>query len=522
MAFLELDGVALPVTKLREVTDDIGADGRAFSGAWLRGVRAYKRRWRGELKIQNPADYLLIRGLIRAEGDHWPLYTHSFSSKGVAPSSERVIYEVSTAADGDAVQWNTGGDFFSPKKLGSGAASFPRAGSGDSPQNLLAANQRDCEDGTTGFTAIDSATIAQNPTHYKAGTKSISVITSGTVNSVKGGVYVSFTGAADTEYSGSVYVKGGSGSESVEVYLRDETGGVDGSKSTVTLPADTWVRIVAPSLTTDSTGSNEVRLIVAESTADSAITFYVDNLQVEANETATLWNDADADAYGFISIPDTVPASLEGVGFTIAAWLAHDEKAASRTRYAVSMLENTGTTNGVELYETWSGSLYRIQGRLGGSSTTALSASLSSTNQWRHAAITYDPAGGHVAKLYIDGVEQDSETLLAASRPDFSADNFAARIGTRAVGTAGIGSFNGLLSDVVILPYPMSAARVAALYAATSPTRPPKALMTGDVVDPETSIEVFGRIEEAELRGFSDGGTWESAGRIVSFELYEA
>jgi hypothetical protein len=131
------------------------------------------------------------------------------------------------------------------------------------------------------------------------------VVTSATVNSVKGGVYANITATASKTYSGSVYVKG---TGTVEVYLRDNTGATESSRTSVTLSATTWKRVTVNDFSVGG-GSPDLWLAVVEATADSNITFYCDGWQVEQNGISNLRGKISLLGDGLLS-PGMLPLGM--------------------------------------------------------------------------------------------------------------------------------------------------------------------------------------------------------------------
>ncbi len=163
--------------------------------------------------------------------------------------------------------------------------------------NILTKNQATTGDAlgdTTGFTAVDSATLQSlyfdsesNAPDFPG--RVVWVDPSSTVNGTRGGVQTDAVSAsATTAYVGSVYVrKSGAGSTSVRVYLRDEVNGIDGTATTATVTGTAWSRVEA-TLTTGA-GSPTISMYVLEETADGGVAFNIRQAQIETGSTATVW-----------------------------------------------------------------------------------------------------------------------------------------------------------------------------------------------------------------------------------------
>lgn len=95
MAVLTLNGITVPAA-LDEVSrlapELIGEEGRAFSGAELANVRAYKEGWRARLTPQAAATGAAFRALAQGQGYNWPLNSDLYSGKGLGAASGAGIH----------------------------------------------------------------------------------------------------------------------------------------------------------------------------------------------------------------------------------------------------------------------------------------------------------------------------------------------------------------------------------------------------------------------------------------------
>lgn len=91
MPALTLNGITIPValdqwSRLEPML--IGEEGRAFSGAELNNVRAWKEGWRAQLTPQAAATAAALRGLARGEGFSWSFDSDFYADrKGLGPAS---------------------------------------------------------------------------------------------------------------------------------------------------------------------------------------------------------------------------------------------------------------------------------------------------------------------------------------------------------------------------------------------------------------------------------------------------
>ncbi len=154
------------------------------------------------------------------------------------------------------------------------------------PINLLTENQANgTEDGTTdGFNGVNSATIESSTAEAWQGSRSIKVVTPGSV--VQEGARVDTTTAlSGFQYTGTVYLKGEVGGEEVSLVIANQAGTTRGSKDII-LTTD-WQRFdITGTLLANETG---VRLYVLTRGSAASVTFYMDGLQLQKGDTATPW-----------------------------------------------------------------------------------------------------------------------------------------------------------------------------------------------------------------------------------------
>jgi hypothetical protein len=162
-------------------------------------------------------------------------------------------------------------------------------------KNLLLPNQANCcEDGTTtGFDAVGCTHTAEPTatTPSWQGSYSLKVVTNNAAatEGIRNLSSKTFGLKPDTPYTGSIYLKGAAGGETLTLYVyeRNDAGDALAGVATknVTLTTD-WQR-VSKSLTFGASGRACV-LGIFTTTKQSA-TFYVDGLQLEEGSTATAW-----------------------------------------------------------------------------------------------------------------------------------------------------------------------------------------------------------------------------------------
>ena len=343
--------------------------------------------------------------------------------------------------------------------------------------NLLTANQSSFESGTTGATAVNSATLTQSSSEAWNGTYSLEVQTPGAV--VGEGAYVNITSTtASDPYAGSVYLMG---SGTVEVYVYDATNSVTGTTQTITLTGS-WQRVFNASLTLGSVASTDLRLYVVTSGSAQAVTFYVDGVQLEQSGFSNVWQVGgtarDADALTLAT-----PAYLSADHGTIQGWYlgGQDWQAVS---HAVGLWEsNPGTTGSLQLQFTTSGLSWGING---GATATYASPSTGYTLSWHLIIGAWQAtSAGTVLTLYVDGAQVAQATSSVA--PTFAS---SLTYGTCAGNTA-----DGLLEDWRLLDFARSLAGAQSDYGMSGPLQPTAGTLALFSFDQATSAVVGGDYE---------------------------
>ena len=357
----------------------------------------------------------------------------------------------STAYTQAGVEVGAGSARFEAAKFGSGIMIEPGT------TNLLTANQSSVETDLTGFTALDAATLTRDTVEHWHGIASLKVVTSGTVNGVRGGARTdAITALANTSFSGSVWAKGVG---TVRVYLKDATNGVTSNIVTLSLTSS-WQRVVCK-LTTGASAVTDLGLYMEEDVADSALTFYVDGLQIEqrnyttswtlggltrSDETLTLstrWNK-DAWSIEFWLIPYTIPLS---------GW--------SPIRDLFNLKIDADNYYRIFTY-TDLRPVFEVKRAGTNRSTYSGLEPVLAPGGIYHIAAT---GNATVARLYLDGVLVGQTTSGADIRP----------IGNLPENTyigsdpSGAGQANGVLDDLRISQVVRSASEIANAYASATP-----------------------------------------------------
>lgn len=327
MSFLTLNGLEVAVadqgsTDLQRET--IEPSDRMFDGSLSRRRIVEKRSWKFTT-IPLPADRAsILEALLRGRGEGWSFDRDAWSARPLPPNTAAntfTNYRLSGPADGRA-----GFLEYNPSAYGKGIEHGPIT------TNILAANQRSVETGTAGFNAVDGATLLQSPDYFYHGTKSLRVLTSATVNGIRGGVNTTGVAAASGgSHAGSCYLFATS-AVTIRAYLYNATTATAGPISTITLVPYEWRRVRGLTLAGVVAG-NLLQLWIEESVADSGIEFFVDALQIELSTLSTPFVDgvrATASRTEYQGL-DLYPFK----GFTISFWTS--QAGAAGGRYAVTL-----------------------------------------------------------------------------------------------------------------------------------------------------------------------------------------
>jgi hypothetical protein len=256
--------------------------------------------------------------------------------------------------------------------------------------NLLTANQSTGTDtlgDTTSFTSYNGATLSSSTDQAKEGSKSLKIITPGITypEGCANTSTIAVTGGNNYTLSGWVYAPVGA---TLRAFLM--TGdGVHYSYTEITGTGAWQYFTTTFSVPTDhTTVSFHIR-----TQGTQAITFYVDQLQLEAKAYPTTWTlGGTTRAASTMTIPSSVLNLSEG---TIELEVYVNTALQSTTLYIFDA-ENTGRTSGLFIAHV-STNKYRY-GVNGGSNidvTTTLSTG------WHRIAATYNSAN---MTFYIDGV----------------------------------------------------------------------------------------------------------------------
>jgi len=522
--FLTINGWNLPVAdgSLKRKPDLPAKITRAASGKALAHQVARKLRIDGTAQLSDPETGAAIEGLLSGAGHRWGFNLVSgaleiYSSRGLYAYGSPISYN-RPAAGADLL---TSTDSYStssnivPPKLGDACL-----WTGPALANLLTAN---CGDGTdtssatTGFTARVGAgtSVLSSSTAAKwRGSRSLLATVSAHVGSGWECQYA--TGVASTQYVGAVYLLAASGTPQVDVWVRDETAGADGTKVRVTLSTTVWRRVEAAHTTSGAGGPHVVKLIV-ETAGTGGEDFYADELLLGASATphAGAWTAGGSTRTAtnlLYRLNDLSPTD----DFTIMAWVRTNLLSGGLSGLGQVLFQiGDSTTNCVS-----------IAGQLGDDAVTTQIDGVAGAHEdfgilgdldgaWTHIALVVRRIDGSIT-TFQDGVATGA--AATGSLPAFTAPNLA--IGSD---LAGAHIFEGMIDEVVFVPWAMSAEQIAAWYTREFSDLPRLDVAGNVIAGTAVEMEMLsdGEAITDEYVQASDDGTWSSRFRRVTFGLRE-
>jgi len=557
--FLKLNGIPIPVADRKATfsTEEFGSRQRAMDSS-LRSTRTgVKRIWRFETPVLDPETALMVVGLLAGTGHRFSFDVDAFDFKGYGPLDPTLTqaYTMRPGAIPSRAQ---------PAEYGmkyGGAVAVEDGTINLFPQNVRTGT--DTLSNTTGFTAIDGATLLSTDVPALGvgrvalqGVRVLDVGVAAGVGGVRGGVKTNaVAGVASTTYTASVYVQA---SAAVRCQLKDVTTGNNGTIESVSpqsLGADIgetkWVRISSTVTTGGGGGAKNLEFEVLEDVADTAPQIYCDEFQLEAKPGPTSWYDGTRaagllkmDVQSFVDTGRVIAEDIRvGVDLTAMMWVNRGADRFLTNRAFFWMAERDGLSSdlfygnclGVE-HTNLGGNNFNIEVYAGGSPTGAPAASPLAVavswamNTWAHLAVVIrrDAKFGTDAnqlKLYWDGdlVAESLWTGAGELLPDLSQLR-ALFVGTRGQYAAGPRRNNGgLIDDLVIVPYAMTAAGIAEIagYDRGFSDLPRLEANGLAVVAPPQVVVVQGELPSGEFVQVQLEGTWTPNMRSVVMELIE-
>lgn len=439
MSNLKINGWSLPIAHAAAGIgqEDLGSAERADDGSLGTSRKSIKDMLTAETSWLRREAMQAIRGIVMGRGFRLSCDATAYTSRGQYPSTTPVI----SVRTSEIIAETTVLEYTNPK-LGTGCFAV-EAGT----TNLLTAAQAEAS-ATASFTALDAATLALDATTFRSGTNSLRVTTITDADAIRGGVLCAYTGVAGTLYAGSVYLRAVSGSPTVRVYLRDNTAATEGTKKTVTLSTTAWKRVEVTH--TLGGASTALQLRIDENTTDVAIDFLCDQFQIEAKAHATSWvAGTTTRAAGSLRFPLTELRPQDDL--TVMMWCRVSKSALDAS--AMGWLFDVGDgVMGVQ-QNVGAGTLVvtTVAGNFAAATVTGFMV------DWTHVAMVMrrnPQSGSYAVELYINGVlgGSGSPTLPAFDAPTLYLGGYS--------GTP----WNGLIDEVVVLPFGATAEQIAAWY----------------------------------------------------------
>jgi hypothetical protein len=199
-------------------------------------------------------------------------------------------------------------------------------------------------------------------------------------------------------------------------------------------------------------------------------------------------------ASSYIQIPKTVTKS-----FSIAMWIqTTDTGAAGSWRLGRGLVDGSSSAKKSDYGTALNAGKFSLG--IGGPDTTLTSTTAVNDGAWHHVAGIFNAATGAM-QVYVDGVLNNSVTGAAVNHSAI----IPLRIGSIQTGVAG-GFFNGLIDQVQIYNYAISAADVAYLYERNVPLPP---IVNGLVA--RWKLDEASGGTSADSTGHFITGTWQNS-----------
>ena len=510
MSYLEIDGLTIPVAagSGKIAVEEIGSRSRSISGYAASSVRAAKRTIDFTTTPLTEADAVALLHILQARGLYFPFSGTSVSSSGFVPITATDLGYLTGEALGDTSGAGYVGvrDVPFGQHLGAGSICLDQIRT-----NFLSAETASFVSTTGSASAIDSATLARSASVSVDGSSgSLRVTTLANSNSVRGGVSLPTSAPVSPGYHvGSCYLKAYSGSPVVWVSL---TNGITLSTPTeVTLSSTEWTRVSTASyLASPSTLS----LQVIEKTADSAISFYVDQAQIEAGYGPSKWmaGGASRAASGVLKISSGTRTPFtrwsDGQGWSMSVWIRGGSDDTDYIYY-VDAGNNLKNLAGTLTWITPSGG-----------SLTGSYAHL--TGAWTHVVcVQYETSTGTTAsELWVNGALAASSTSVAGVAPYDLAAASALYIGSN--GSTSV--FCGAISALLYVPCRLSSRWISAIYASGAGAvfgMWPKHRVTGDILGGRAAVSMLASVKSMGSAEHYASSGWANSGLTLEVELVE-
>lgn len=526
MAFLTINGQthSIRADRGRAGVDHIGEGfRRSFSGQGGKSIRTTKRTYDDlSSTILIPRDAQWLARMIKGDGDSWRFGGEGLetgdltadsdivSGKGGAPQNNVSTFLPMLAADGDPIA--------SHYEIGDSVAVDPAS------QNIAAT--RDTDGDQAAWSTDPGSSLADTAAHYLIGSGSVEADLQ---PPGLGDAWVErdsiLTGAAPaTAYIASAYVKytGGGTGETLRVYLRDVSNGIDGTAQTITLDDEGWIRVKDAAVTTGAgPASLDLRFeIDGAQVPVGGIQFAIDGIQIEqASFSTSFYNSASARAAGKCDFPAAEMTTAKS-GLTFFCFTAGPGSAAisAGSRSLFNVLGDQ-TQNRCAFYVT-SGGILRCDVYSAAGVQTSVSTAFAWDGNMYFVGLIVDFVTG-IITISIDGVAIAQGSILPADAWDPSAFD-SVRIGQ---GFNTVSQWTNYIGDPVLYPYPANQEKLTEAIGAMEARvqrypQPPLLRVYGDVID-AYEIDAYGELGAIDIVSASSGSAWNSSFEMVNFSLRE-
>ncbi len=540
MSFLKINNWEIPIVNCKLQKINIGSKVRAHSGGILSDSRAIKRKWNCVTAPMKEIDALALIGILEGQGCAWTFEGDYYSDKGHAPDTANGIGYYPIKATGGYSKFNS-----TALETDSGYNVLQRSGkfgtwSGVPAEhtitNICTTAQRGSDH--TVFSAVDGATLSTDTNYYLLNTQSVKCITSGAVNGTRGGMIASTTGAALTNYYGSVWVYATSNTD-VRITMRDATNAIYSTPFTQYIPASIWVRIrthVGGYLTSGAIATPTIELLLEEDVADDAITIYTDGWQIE-----TVAAGRATDSFNGSPFADPVITGTDTIfnlnffkhdALSIAWWSGSHDTWGEKNISTIILYNNVDGYNAGSFSPNSSGvSLFNPGGTpdqvaakpysfRGHADDTLIGTAVEDSDGFSHWVFTMrnDVETGETNyTLYLNGAVEDSGTAGMSSAYPIVTDINRIRVDNWGYAP---------IDDLIIVPYTMSPDQVAGLYTlGESSAQQPSFHISGDIIAEDNircqSNNIQSAYVKAQYTNEDATITWHNNLYTISFDLLE-
>jgi len=504
MAFLELNGITIPVKKGGQLTPvEIGDRDFAFNGSPLVDRRGIKRRWQFLTTTMSEADVKLTLAMLQTLGQFWKFNGDLYSTKGVGPAEStggNVQYRTELGSVGSENVLDYFGEIESK--------SLQCAHLHEATTNIFTANVRtgtDTEGDTTDWAVQGTSTLTSDTVRAVFGSRSLKVEPAAADSGARtAAVAITFA----VPFGVTFYVFAATAITFKARLVGDVTGAL--GWHTFTAEAGKWKRFGFDD-TLGATNNTMQMDIVAASGDD----FWVDGVQGQNNTVVdgtigiAPWVDGNFSANGA-----KLPLSVVSGAFdlSISAWLKSDFDNAQASGILFRL------SNDFIVYRNASSYDLKVAGT-GRDSVTfnRTVADVFNDQEWHHVVVVLRgaPVGSEYGiEIWVDGVLADYSAKVAPDWSAFTANPTLGHAGSTLC-------WNGRVDNLLIVPAAMSSAWVAALYGANLDwSNLPKLTASGDFI-PETSISVVPLVVREEYDGRQVSGAWQNNQQRILFELHE-